>query len=163
MGDLQLPTGKIPGERPQACLDFTSIQVPQRPLADLLQERGKGVPVDLSRAIVPARQPVLQPVVGRLPNGVGPGRVQPGVQLLLLELEGVDDILLRPPAGFVPPAPAVRLEPLLISPRQRPGQRRWYLLSVHLAPSWSKKMLPLPWAPFPMRGILPVAPAMVPG
>jgi predicted O-methyltransferase YrrM len=37
---------------------------------------------------------------------------QPGIQFLLLALQGIDDILLRPPAGLVPPAPAVRPESL---------------------------------------------------
>jgi hypothetical protein len=45
MSDLQRPAGQVRRERPETCLDLTSGEVPQPPLADLLQERGQRIPV----------------------------------------------------------------------------------------------------------------------
>ena len=45
MSDLQRPAGQVRRERPQTCLDLPGGEVPQRPLADLLQERGQRIPV----------------------------------------------------------------------------------------------------------------------
>jgi len=81
---------------------------------------GRVVPVPADRgrrnsftiAARPARQPVLQPVTGSRLDRVGPGRAQPGVQLLALFLQRLNDVLLGPAADLVPPARAIRTEAL---------------------------------------------------
>ena len=112
VSNLQGAAGQVPRERPQACLNVPGGQVPQRPLADLRQKRCQRIPVHLPRALRPAGQPVLKPVMGSTLDRIGPGRAQPGVQLLALLLQRLDDILLGPAADLVPPAPAIRAEAL---------------------------------------------------
>src|SRR5208283_332286 len=80
--------------------------------ADLLQERGQRIPVYLPRALGPARQPVLKPIIGSGFDLVGPGYAQPSVQLLALLLQRLDDVLLSTAADLVPLAPAIRTEAL---------------------------------------------------
>ena len=110
--DLRGPAGQVPRQRPQACADLSGGQVPQRPPADLGQQRGQRIPVHLLCAFRPARKPILQPVAGSRFDCVGPGRAQPRVQLLALLLQRINDVLLSPAADLVPPAPAIRPETL---------------------------------------------------
>jgi len=47
---LQGLAGRAPRKPPQTCLDLPRGQVPKRPLADLVSERGQRIPVNLPRA-----------------------------------------------------------------------------------------------------------------
>jgi hypothetical protein len=72
------------------------------------------------------RRPVLEPVMGSRFDLAGLGRAQPGINFGALLLRRLDDVLLGPAAGLVPPELAIRSEGLAegrcaSGPRQTPA------------------------------------------
>ena len=70
----------------------------------MLQKRRRGLPVDQPCALCPARQPVPQPVLYRLPDRIGRRGTQAAIKLGVQGLELVPDLLLGP-AVDLPPDP----------------------------------------------------------
>ncbi len=89
-------------------LDLPRGQLPHRPPAGLAQEGASASRYSSHVRSGPGSLCLSQSRAACRPCRTG--RAQPGVQLLALLLQGLDDVLLGPATDLVPPAPAIRAE-----------------------------------------------------
>jgi V8-like Glu-specific endopeptidase len=105
--ELQVPGRHLLAERLEPLAHVAGRQLPERPGADLLQQRLERLVVDRPSAVRPALQPALEPVVHRVLDRVGGRRVQAAVELVVRRLELVPHLGLGPAADLAPdPFPA---------------------------------------------------------
>ncbi len=109
--DLQRPGRQLLAQHRQRRPDIRRRQLPQRPGPDPVRQRPDAVPVQLHRPHRSPRQPMLQPVVHRRPDGVPGRRLQTDVELSMQRPELVPDLLLRLAGDLPAQALAVRAEP----------------------------------------------------
>jgi hypothetical protein len=91
-GTLQVPGRRSVAERLEPPAHIAGRQLPERPGADVLQQRPKRLAVDGSRPFRPALQPALEPVTHQLLDRVRGRRKQPTVKLSVGRLELVPDL-----------------------------------------------------------------------